>query len=104
MKKQYSNKVALITAFLWLFLPYAFLFGILGMVESSMIFFLILSIYFLFTKQENKKHIFLSALFFAASIWIKETPIGLIPLFFIFVFLKKRKNFVLFFFTFFIFF
>ena len=91
MKKQYSNKVALITAFLWLFLPYAFLFGILGMVESSMIFFLILSIYFLFTKQENKKHIFLSALFFAASIWIKETPIGLIPLFFIFVFLKKER-------------
>lgn len=84
-------RAGLIAAALWFILPWGWHLSVVGMVETPWLCCLLTAVYFLQNAVEkaSRRDALLSALAFAAGLWIKETPLGALPLF-LFALRKER--------------
>lgn len=86
-----TGREGLIAAVLWIILPWGWYLSVAGMVETPWIACLLAAAYFLQNAVErgSRRDAILSAIAFAAALWIKETALGALPLF-IFALRKDR--------------
>lgn len=83
---------ALIAVVLWSIIPYALLMSVLGHVEMTMIFFVVLSFYLLtLTKIQPLFATVLSAVTLALALWVKETALAFVPIFLYLVWKRKQS-------------
>ncbi len=87
-----SERVGLFAAVLWIILPWGWYLSVAGMVETPWLCCLLLAVYFLQNAAErgSRRDALLSALAFAAALWMKETALGALPLF-LFALRKDRS-------------
>ncbi|MCP4600329.1 MAG: phospholipid carrier-dependent glycosyltransferase [Proteobacteria bacterium] len=87
----YSRRASFLAATLFIIAPNSFYFSVTGLVEMTMIFFIVLSL-FLFCRSLNPSgklrsrsqfELLFSASTLGLAVWTKETPLGLIPVYLI---------------------
>lgn len=80
-----TGREGFIAAVLWIILPWGWYLSVAGMVETPWICLLLVAAYLLQSAVErgSRRDAVLSALAFAAALWIKETALGALPLFLI---------------------
>ena len=92
-KELFNKRTALISAFILTLSSYHFLMTLADM-DTSMILFVLVCLYFLIKALKENKNLsyYLSALFLGIAIMIKQIAVLFIPAFFIFVLYYKYKN------------
>jgi len=88
----YGLRAAWLTALLWIVNPWVMRYSVVGHPDVPMLTFVLLAL-LLLQQARNDRYVskaIISAAALAASIWIKETAIGLVPLFLAFLWCKPR--------------
>ncbi|MBI5502864.1 MAG: glycosyltransferase family 39 protein [Deltaproteobacteria bacterium] len=89
----HGAKAALLTALLWVLSPWAFRFSVVGQVETPMLALVLLAVFLLQRARDDGR--LRTAVWCAASlgaaVWIKETALGLAPLFPLFLWRVRRQ-------------
>lgn len=85
---------AFTAALLWFILPGGYFYSVVGTVETTMLFFMLLSAYFMLISisEDSRRLAVFSAAGLALAIWTKETMVGIIPFFLLIIFIKARKH------------
>ncbi len=99
-----SRLSGVFAALIWILSANAMFFSIGGQVETTMLAFLLFSVYFLMRSlgEKGSRFAVLSSLSLALSLWIKETTLGFLPVFLFFYFREKEfKKMAVWIFTFF---
>ena len=84
-----STRKSLSGPVFWILIPGVAFYSTVGQVETPFLFFVLLSA-MLLQKENNITNIILSAFFLSTAVWIKETAIGFVPVFFAVSALEKN--------------
>lgn len=89
VKSGFSKKSSFFASLLWIIFPSSIYYSVVGQVETTFLFFVLLSLYAVSEKREVW-HVVASAFFLAAAVWVKETALGFVFVFTALFLLKKE--------------
>jgi 4-amino-4-deoxy-L-arabinose transferase-like glycosyltransferase len=89
-KKFFGETVGLVSALMLSFTPAHLKFSDVAMSDIVSLFFIVITIYFLYNSTDSKKYLYLASISLGITVGVRQTDIILIPLYL--VFLVARRN------------